>query len=65
MAELPVTFREPSYVLFDADKNACLTTDHGNLAIFNVKTMAELWARASVRNLKVIAVNITPLEGQL
>lgn len=59
MNETPVTFREPSYALFDVDQNAVCTTEHGNLAIFSVQAMAELWASKTGRNIIVIPVRIS------
>ena len=44
MNETPVTFREPSYALFDVKENAIRTTQYGNLAIFSVRAVAEQWA---------------------
>jgi len=58
-SENPITFEALSYALFDLDQNAVLTTAHGNLAIFSTKGMAETFARVSVRNIKVIPVQIT------
>lgn len=65
MSATPVTFVEPSYVLFDKDLNAVLTTEHGNLAIFSTKGMADLWAARSRKNLAVRAVHITPVDGEI
>lgn len=56
----PITYREPAWALFDLDLNAVLTTQYGNLAIFNVKAMAEAWAQKSTRNIEVRAVRIQP-----
>lgn len=57
--EIPITLREPCYGLFDVSRNAYMATEYGNLAIFSVKSMAELWkARAGpnivVRELRVL-----------
>lgn len=62
MSEPPVTFEEPSYLLFDLDDNAVLMTVHGNLAIFNTKGMAEAYAKTSSKRIEVRAVRITPIE---
>ena len=59
MTDDPITFEALSYALFDVDQNAVLTTAHGNLAIFSTKGMAEIWARKSARNIKVVPVQIT------
>jgi len=60
MSDTPVTFTEPSYLLFDVDQNGALTTLHGNLAIFSTRSMADLWAYKSKKNIKVIPVRIEP-----
>lgn len=62
--ETPITFDAPSFALFDEEKNAVLTTVHGNLAIFSVKAMAEQWARSSTRRIKVVPVTIQPTTEQ-
>lgn len=62
--ESPITFTEPSFALLDVELNAVLTTAHGNLAIFSVKSMAELWAKASDRKVKVVKVWIHPAVVQ-
>ena len=59
----PITFTEPSYLLFDIDQNAVLTTQFGNLAIFTVKRMAEMWAQKSSKNIEVRTVRIRLEEG--
>jgi len=56
--ESPITFEAPSFALFDVEKNAVCTTAHGNLAIFSVKAMAEIWARKTPGNIAVIPVQI-------
>jgi hypothetical protein len=61
-AETPVTFREPSYALFDVEQNAVMTTAHGNLAIFSTKGMADVWARTSSKKVEVRTVYISPGE---
>ena len=63
-SENPITFEALSYALFDVDENAVLTTVHGNLAIFSTKGMADVYARSSKRNLKVVPVQITPGNEQ-
>ena len=62
--EQPITFVAPSYCLFDVDENAVLTTAYGNLAIFSTKGMAEVWARSSRKNIKVMPVQIQPVSEQ-
>ncbi len=62
--EPPITFDALSYALFSVDDNAVLTTAHGNLAIFSTKGMAELWAKSSRKNIKVIAVQIQQASRQ-
>lgn len=59
----PITFREPSWLLFDVDRNAVLMTEHGNLAIFNTEAMAKYWAERSAKNLEVRAVYVTLVAG--
>jgi hypothetical protein len=56
--DTPVTFREDSNALFDVDQNAVCTTEHGNLAIFSVRAMAEIWATKTARNIIVVPVRI-------
>ena len=58
MTEVPITFREPSYALFDVDENAVLTTQWGNIAIFSTRIVAEQLAARSGRNVEVIPVMI-------
>lgn len=58
----PITFIEPSFALFDLDANAVLMTQHGNLAIFNTRGMAEVWAKSSRKNVKVMTVTIAPVK---
>lgn len=59
-----ITFTAPSYALFDLTANGVLTTPHGNLAIFTVKSVAELWARNSKsRIVAVVPVRIAPDNG--
>lgn len=60
MSDTPVTFTERSYVLFDVESNAVMTTAHGNLAIFSTQGMADLWAAKSSKKVEVRAVYITP-----
>jgi hypothetical protein len=60
MSAEPVTFVEPSYVLFDVEQNAVMTTVHGNLAVFSTEGMAKVWASRSLKKIKVMAVRITP-----
>jgi hypothetical protein len=62
--ETPITFDAPSYLLFDKNANAALTTAHGNLAIFSTRAIAERWASSSRRELKVLPVMITPVTEQ-
>lgn len=62
--EPPITFDALSFALFSVDDNAVLTTAHGNLAIFNTRGMAELWAKSSKRNICVVAVQVTPRTEQ-
>lgn len=62
--EPPITFEALSYALFSLDDNAVLTTAHGILAIFSTKGMAELWAKSSKRNIRVVAVQVTPRTEQ-
>lgn len=62
--EPAITFEALSYALFSVDDNAVLTTAHGNLAIFSTKGMAELWAKSSKRNIKVVPVQVTPRREQ-
>lgn len=64
MSDTPVTFREPSYAIFDVEKNAVRTTQWGNLAIFSVRAVAEQWAATSGAKLKVIPVLISPVIEQ-
>ena len=60
-----ITFTAPSYALFDLTMNGVLTTPHGNLAIFTVKGMAEMWARNSkTRLIAVVPVRISPDNGK-
>jgi hypothetical protein len=60
MSDVPVTFVEPSYALFDVDANGVLTTKHGSLAIFSTRGMADLWASRSARRVVVKPVYIKP-----
>jgi len=62
MSEDPITFTEPSYALFDVERNAVLTTAHGNLAIFSTLGMAQAWARSSSRRIEIIPVRIRPAD---
>lgn len=55
----PVTFREPSYALFDPAENGVLTTALGNLAIFSTEGVARNMAATSNRNLQIVKVWIT------
>lgn len=64
MSETPITFDEPSYALFDVEKNAVRTTQWGNLAIFSVKSMAEQWAQTSGSKIRVVPVSIKPITEQ-
>lgn len=60
--ETPITFTEPAYVLFDEDRNACLTTEWGGLAIFSTQGIAQAFANNSVRKIRVRKVKITPID---
>lgn len=62
--EDPITFEALSFALFDIDQNAVLTTAHGNLAIFSTRAMAEVWARSSKRNIRIVPVQIQPRSEQ-
>lgn len=62
--EIPFTFTAPSFAILDVDQNAVITTQWGNLAIFNVKAVAEQVVKQSRRNLKIVAVMITPVTEQ-
>lgn len=62
--EIPFTFTAPSFAILDVDQNAVITTQWGNLAIFNVKAVAEQVVKQSRRNLKVVAVIIQPVTQQ-
>lgn len=56
--DVPITFREPSYALFDIDANAVLATEHGNLAVFSTRGMAELWASKSAKRIEIVTISI-------
>lgn len=56
-----ITFREPSFLLFDVDRDGACTTEHGNLAIFSTRAMAEVYASRSLRKIKVVPVMIAPI----
>lgn len=61
MSDVPITFTESSWCLFDVEQNAVLMTKDGNLAIFNTQGMAETWARSSSRNIVVREIRIHPV----
>lgn len=61
-SEIPVTFVERSFALFDVDQNAVLTTQFGNLAIFSPRGIAEQWAAKSSRKIEVRPVYIKPAD---
>ena len=64
MSTTPITFTQPSWLLFDTNLNAALTTEFGNLAIFSTKGMAELWARGSHSpHIVVRQVSIKPMDN--
>lgn len=63
MPDIPITFTENCFALFDPQKNAVLTTNIGNLAIYNTKGIAESMARTSARNIIVIPVTIERVLG--
>lgn len=58
----PITFREPSYALFDVEQNGVCTTALGNLAIFSTEGIARIAAATSTRNLQIVKVWITRAE---
>jgi hypothetical protein len=60
-AEIPVTFREKSYALFDVDNNGVCTTANGNLAIFSTLGIATAYALRTSKNIEVRPVWITPV----
>lgn len=63
--EDPITFKEPSYAVMDADLNMVCTTPWGNLAIFSTLAVAEQVATQQRirKNLKIVPVMIKPVEG--
>lgn len=64
MKEVPVTFREPAYALWSTKAQAVMTTEHGNLAIFSTKSMAELYAKqGGFTVIPVTILNIEELPG--
>jgi hypothetical protein len=60
--EQPVTFRDPSYAIFDVAANAVRTAQWGNLAIFSTRLIAEQWAAKSGSHLRVVEVFIVPTD---
>lgn len=61
--EAPITFKEPSYALFDVALNCVRTTNIGNLAIFSTRNVAEIAARQIGAHIKVIRVQVSRLDG--
>ena len=57
----PITFEAQSFALFDVEQNAVMMTGYGNLAIFNTRNVAQIWADRSGRNVRVVAVTIRPV----
>jgi BarA-like signal transduction histidine kinase len=57
--DVPITFREASYAIFDTQANAVRTTQFGNLAIFSTRIVAEQWANKSGVHCIVVPVLIT------
>ena len=56
----PVTFREPSFVIYDIAEGAVRTTKWGSLAIFSTRTVAEQ-VLAQLPGCKIIPVMIAPI----
>ena len=63
MSDVPITFTDSSYALFDIEQNAVMTTAHGNLAIFSTKGMADIWAARSPIRVDVREVSIKPVNN--
>ena len=61
MSDTPITFTHPCWAIFDPANNAVRMTQHGNLAIFNTRIVAEQMAATSGLPLVVIEVRVTPV----
>lgn len=68
--EIPITFREPCYALFregGGDTAGVLTTEYGNLAVFSVRSMADIYCQQArhampMFKIRVIEVHVSCKE---
>lgn len=65
--ENPITFTEPSFILFNVTRHAVCMTPIGHLAVFTTKNIAEACAKSTHNQIGdeiiVLRVQIAPLDS--